>query len=286
MKFDVVFSNPPYNGNLDIKIMNVIIDVSIKFIIGHPSTWLLDVKGRNKLFASFQKKLDKKIKSLNLFNGNPIFNIFLLMPCVITHIDNSYNGKCEVNYFNDCYEIDYISKFSKFGLNQILIDDFILSLNNHIKINGHIWSEIVDYSHTINDSSFYVQLTAIRGNENRVHEDIMYKDDFYTLVMFDSNKNKGVRNTKVRKDGFVVFEFQTEKEQNNFISYLKTDFVRFCLSLLKNNKNNHYGEMELIPWLDFTEEWDDDKLFAKFNVSQELQDYIREFLPDYYGIRK
>ena len=34
------------------------------------------------------------------------------------------------------------------------------------------------------------------------------------------------------------------------------------------------------------EEWDDDKLFAKFDVSQELQDYIRDFLPDFHGIRK
>ena len=44
--------------------------------------------------------------------------------------------------------------------------------------------------------------------------------------------------------------------------------------------------MDLIPWLDFTEEWDDDKLFKKFDISQELQDYIRDFLPDFHGIRK
>ena len=138
----------------------------------------------------------------------------------------------------------------------------------------------------IDDNKFYCQLAAIRGHELRNDPSRMHQDDFYTMLMKDSAQNKGVRNINVRKDGFIVFEFNTELEQNNFISYLKSDFARFCLSLVKNTQNIHYGEMELIPWLDFTEEWDDDKLFAKFDVSQELQDYIRDFLPDYYGIRK
>jgi hypothetical protein len=67
---------------------------------------------------------------------------------------------------------------------------------------------------------------------------------------------------------------------------LKTDFSRFCLAIYKTNSQLARGELALIPWLDFTASWDDEKLFEKFDVSQELQDYIRDFLPDYYGIRK
>jgi hypothetical protein len=58
-----------------------------------------------------------------------------------------------------------------------------------------------------------------------------------------------------------------------------------ALSLYKNGQHLENGEMSLIPYLDFTQEWNDEKLFKKFNVSQELQDYIREFLPDFHGIR-
>jgi hypothetical protein len=58
------------------------------------------------------------------------------------------------------------------------------------------------------------------------------------------------------------------------------------LAILKNGKNAAVGEMDLIPWLDFTQSWDDEKLFAHFNIDQVTQDYIRAFLPDYYGIRK
>jgi site-specific DNA-methyltransferase (adenine-specific) len=107
------------------------------------------------------------------------------------------------------------------------------------------------------------------------------------MIMKDSERNKGLRlETKRKDDARLIFSFNTEQEQDNFLNYLKTDFARFCLSMYKVHSNQRAGALNLIPWLDFTEEWDDDKLFAKFDVSQELQDYIRDFLPDYYGIRK
>jgi hypothetical protein len=115
-------------------------------------------------------------------------------------------------------------------------------------------------------------------------------DKFYTIAMKEGDGNIGIRNHKpLRKDmvepAMPTFRFNTEVEQRNFLNYCRTDFVRFCLALYKNSANIIYGEINLVPWLDFTEEWDDEKLFKKFNVSQELQDYIREFLPDYHGIR-
>jgi site-specific DNA-methyltransferase (adenine-specific) len=113
------------------------------------------------------------------------------------------------------------------------------------------------------------------------------KDDFYTMLMQDSEGNKGIRQPNLHKPGGATptFRFTTEKERDNFINYLKTNFARMALSLYKNGQHLENGEMSLIPYLDFTQEWNDEKLFKKFNVSQELQDYIREFLPDYHGIR-
>jgi site-specific DNA-methyltransferase (adenine-specific) len=83
-----------------------------------------------------------------------------------------------------------------------------------------------------------------------------------------------------------TFEFDTEKKVDNFISYLKTDFARFCLSLLKNSQHLDRGELEFVPYLDFTNEWNDAKLFNHFGVDEEAQNYISEFLSDYHGIRK
>ena len=113
----------------------------------------------------------------------------------------------------------------------------------------------------------------------------LIQDDFFTVLMKDSDQNKGLRKS-IESNGMMTVIVNSDSELNNFISYLKTDFARFCLSFYKINGNNHRGELAAIPWLDFNEKWNDEKLFKKFEVSEELQKYIREFLPDYYGIRK
>lgn len=283
MKFDLVFSNPPYNSNIDIKILNEIIDVADEFIVVHPSTWILDLKDKSKLYQDFKTKLNKNIKSLEFFNGNPVFNIGLYVPCMITHICKS--DKASIDFFGDIYDVDSLSKVTKFGEEwETLVKPLYEKVDNFIKSNnGSVWSNRIDTANSVN-SKFYCQIAGIRGhvNLNSSGQNIV-KDDFYTLILKDSDKNKGIR--KVDSGG-ATLEFSSEVELDNFINYLKTDFARFTLALLKNKSDLHRGELEIVPWLDFTEEWDDEKLFKKFDVSQELQDYIREFLPDYYSIRK
>ena len=43
-KFDLCFSNPPYNNGLDLKIINTITSICKEMVVVHPSTWLLDLK--------------------------------------------------------------------------------------------------------------------------------------------------------------------------------------------------------------------------------------------------
>lgn len=287
MKFDVVFSNPPYNANVDIKIVSAVMDFAEEMIVVHPSTWLIDQKNKTKLFVDFKNKLNRKVKSIEFFNGNYVFDIGLFVPCIITHIKQSLNSDIEIDFFNDQYKVDDIYNVTKFGSNwKSIVEPFSNQMKNYIsQHDGNVWEKRIEFDSFQNDDSkYYVQLAAIIGHTSK-NEHTLTKNDFYTMVMKDSDRNKGVRNQNVRKDGFIVFEFDTDIEQTNFINYLKTDFARFCLAIYKNTQNNHYGEMDLIPWLDFNEEWDDAKLFDKFDISKELQAYIIDFLPDYFDIR-
>ena len=278
MKFDLVFSNPPYTNNLDIKILNEILDISKELITIHPSTWLIDCKYGTKFTVDFRNKINNKLASVELFNGNPIFNIELFVPIVITHISENNNGKINVNFFNNTYAIDSIFDVSKYEDKWI---SMVKSFASSMQVFDNLVKNRIDCENPPSNK-YFVQLARICGHANLTSEK-MVKDDFYTMVMKTSDRNKGIRKTNQNPP---TFAFDTETEQNNFIVYLKTDFARFCLSIYKNGVSLVGGELGLIPWLDFTEEWDDDKLFKKFDVSQELQDYIREFLPDYYGIRK
>ena len=284
MKFDVVFSNPPYNSNIDIKILNEIIDVADELIIVHPSTWLLDLKDKKKLYVDFKNKISNKCKSFEMFNGNNVFEIQLFVPCVITHLSKNVDDEIEIQYFDEFYKTKNIYDITKFGSqweNHVKI--FMKSILNYIENNdGSLWSHIVDANIQRNDK-FYVQYAEIRGTPNRSkNSDDMVLDDFYTMVMKNSEDNKGIRKVTIPP----TFEFNTEIEVENFIKYSKSDFARFCLSIYKNASQLSRGELAIVPWLDFKEQWDDDKLFKKFNVSKDLQDYIREFLPDFHGIRK
>ena len=282
MKFDLVFSNPPYNDSIDIKIVNEIVDIADEVIIVHPSTWIFDMKGKTKLFNEFKTKIDNKVKSFEIFNGNNVFNIQLFVPVVITHIDNNIDGDVSVDYFDDKYIASNINQVTKYGTAWSKeISSFYKTIIKFIETSGTVWCNIAKIKDDAN--LFYCQLADIRGTPNRSKvSNTMLLDDFYTMVQKKYELNYGIRKVDIK----TTFAFSTEKEMQNFINYLKTDFARFLLSFYKNSQNLHRGELEIIPWLDFTEEWDDDKLFKKFNVSQELQDYIRDFLPDFHGIRK
>jgi site-specific DNA-methyltransferase (adenine-specific) len=80
----------------------------------------------------------------------------------------------------------------------------------------------------------------------------------------------------------MFFSFQTESESNNFITYLKSNFARFCLSIYKNNSQLDRGELEIIPWLDFTQEWTDEKLYREFDLTENEIKFIEKHIPKYY----
>jgi hypothetical protein len=283
-KWDVVLTNPPYNDGLDLKIVQALMDHSVakEYIIVHPSGYLIDLKGKKELYTTFKDTLAGKLRSVKLFNGNPLFNIDLFLPCAITHIDTNYESNTiEVNYFGKTFQVSSVEDITKFGVEwKHIVKPFFNNIQHYIELHGNVWSHILKNAMITNDQ-LCCQLANIIGNHSK-DRNVLLKDDFYTMTIRNSEDNKGIRDDKMSKP---TFQFKSEIERDNFLAYLNTDFARFCLSLYKINANLHRGELEIIPWMDFTETWDDEKLFTHFNIDQQTQDYIRSFLPDYYGIR-
>ena len=119
---------------------------------------------------------------------------------------------------------------------------------------------------------YVVQFSKIMGNHNR--RDNLYHTSFFTMFKRSIHVEEGP-NIKEH----IWFYFKNIKEANNFLSYCKTDFVRMCLILTKNCQTVH---LKTIPWMDFTQEWNDKKLYKHFNISQQEQDFIKEVIPKYY----
>jgi hypothetical protein len=116
-------------------------------------------------------------------------------------------------------------------------------------INGHDWTE--------------KKICNLNGKENIPwHIDVNIIDGKYHLLSYN---------------------FNTSEERQNFYNYCKSKVFRFILSYLKVNAHNNTGELSNTPWLDFTKEWDDAKLCKEFGISEELWNYIDNFIPDYYN---
>ena len=104
VKFDIIFTNPPYNKNIDISILNGIIQYTQELVAIHPSLWLMDKKRNNSTFNSLRDKINVKVRSLELFNGNKIFGgITVNSPIVVTYVDNKYSGDIAIDYFGEEY---------------------------------------------------------------------------------------------------------------------------------------------------------------------------------------
>jgi len=90
-KFDIIVANPPYSKFLHLKFLMKAYDLATEDVLFvHPSSSYIDTKGKLKLYKTVNDKIEKNLKSISLFNGNPIFNIGLFKPCSVTHIDKSY----------------------------------------------------------------------------------------------------------------------------------------------------------------------------------------------------
>jgi hypothetical protein len=106
----------------------------------------------------------------------------------------------------------------------------------------------------------------------------MWKESFFTFI----GKNQGVKTRQeISEPHTYWFEFSTRLEADNFLKYIKTDFARFCLSLMKTDKHVN-SKMWIVPFMDFSQEWTDEKLYAHFQISEEEQSFIKEIIPPYY----
>ena len=292
-KFDIIIGNPPYNQMIDMEFLCKSHEISDIVLYVHPSTWLLDEKGKQRKFKNTKEKVGKDLVSFELFNGNKLFGIALFVPCVITYfnknekhdsikcIDSINDKKIE---YKDIYQINKFSDIDTYlSLKQKI---FSISNGNNIDMykifnistkRNNKSGKVEKYAHLNTIGEYYINIAQIRGNVNLRSNKSMIQDDFYTIVSRDNKVERSI-------DNHMFFKFSCESEANNFLNYLKTDFVRFCLSIYKNNSQLECGEMEMIPYLDFKKEWNDENLNILFNLTESEKNFINLNIEKYYNI--
>ena len=70
----------------------------------------------------------------------------------------------------------------------------------------------------------------------------------------------------------------SEKECLNMISYIKTRFFRYLVSLKKKTQDNTRDVFQFVPIQDFSKSWTDDELYKKYHLTQAEIEYIESLI--------
>lgn len=102
----------------------------------------------------------------------------------------------------------------------------------------------------------------------------------------DKNGRKRIISTlEVLKPGeictetyMVISTFESEKEANSCIAYIKTNLVRFMLAMVTTTQHLSKSNFQFVPLQDFYEPWTDEKLYAKYGITPDEQAYIESLI--------
>ena len=287
-QFDIILANPPYGGtlvqNLHLNFLEKCVKISKEQVIFvHPSTQYLS-KG-NKEAERINFEIEPYLQEVTLFNGSAVFGIDKHMPLCITHvnknkkdtgfvIENEMVGTSKkldsigrINIFNDYENFPSI----KDKVISKMIENKMSSIESKVKSKGKKSKTPILKSP---GGSYFIRIEVFTGGINKTRLN-MWKNDFFTNV----GKNREVESTGEGKPPTHWLEFNTREEAENCLEFLRTDFARFCLAILKIDKNLR-SRQHYIPYMDFSQKWNDKKLYKYFNISTEEQEFInRVILP-------
>lgn len=72
----------------------------------------------------------------------------------------------------------------------------------------------------------------------------------------------------------VIGPFENPDFCLNVMSYIRSRFFRFLVILIKNTQDVPRRVYGLVPMQDFDQKWSDEKLFAKYGISVQEQEFI------------
>lgn len=88
----------------------------------------------------------------------------------------------------------------------------------------------------------------------------------------------GEPNTISTETYLAIGGFRSKEECENVISYISTRFFRFLVLLKKPSQNATRKVYELVPLQNFSEPWTDEKLYAKYGITEAEQAFIESMI--------
>ena len=96
-----------------------------------------------------------------------------------------------------------------------------------------------------------------------------YKNDWLKPIVIEPN-------SCCTETYLVVGPFDKKNSIKNIESYIQTKFFHYMTSIIKITQNTMQKAYSLVPMQDFSEKWDDQKLYEKYKLSKKEIDLIEE----------
>ena len=265
-KFDVAIMNPPYDGNLHLKILEKVIPIADKVVNISPVSQLVNCvntfkAGKNdtkKYFAGIGKHL---IECGKIFSIEEVLNIFvdarISNPLAIQTYEYAHNS------IEECERVN-----SHNGMKAIVkkVYDYSHDVDN---IENHLESNKKD--------GYRIKFGRIGGGTwtaFRPHTLDAFKEVVYDGLLADGRPHWQMcsvnQYTKKTEELPESLPFATKVEAQNFIDSYNTKFLKTCLGFLHVDMHIH---PEYLPYMqDYTQPWDDKRFCEYFGITGYISD--------------
>ena len=315
MKFDVIIGNPPYqlsDGGAQasaIPLYHKFIEQSKKLNPRYlsmitPSRWFSGGKGLD----SFRSEMlnDDRIRIIHDYiDANDCFPGVQIKGGVNYFLWNRDNkGECEISTHIGG-EIDSTSERPLLEKNS----NVFIRYNQAIPIFRKIQEYNEDrFNSLISSRKPFGLTTSFKGESNAFNnsikiyqnkgigyikkEEVLQNHDWIDMHKVIAPYAVGSGDSKVDlikpiysepgsccSETYIVFgPTENKKEAENIISYIKTKFFHFMVTLKKNTQHATKGAYQFVPMQDFSESWTDEKLYKKYGLDEKEIAFIESMI--------
>lgn len=141
-------------------------------------------------------------------------------------------------------------------------------LNRQIEPNGFGWisdKDILKNKHAVDFHKIFLSKAGGSGNDA-----IVLGRPFY-------GEQGSVCSVTYLVVGYKG-QIKSREEADNIISYMRTRFFRYLVSIRKHTQDNPRDVFQFVPLQDWSKPWTDEELYAKYNLSPDEIAYIKSMI--------
>ena len=142
-------------------------------------------------------------------------------------------------------------------------------LNKNIHKIDYAWISENDIPKNLSTKDFHkVYIPAAGGSGN---DDIILGQPFY-------GEPNSVCSQTYLVIGYDKSHNLTKENCENIITYIKTRFFRYLVSIKKKTQNGPRGVYQFVPMQDFSKAWTDEELYAKYGLDEQEIAFIESMI--------